>query len=577
MTAEPPAGRDGRRVTQTPGQLRLRELLGEVQDRIAQIVGVRDQMDGLLDAVLAVSSGLELDSTLRRIVRAAADLVDARYGALGVLDDEGSFSQFITTGMDPAEQELIGELPRGHGLLGLLIDLPRPVRLTDLAQHPASAGFPPHHPPMTTFLGVPVRVRDAVFGNLYLTEKAGGAQFTEDDEVVVQALAAAAGVAVDNANLYEETRRRQRWLEATSEVTTQLLAGTDATGALRMIAERALELTEADFTVVALPAGGVLGVEGPAVSGGEPTALVVAACAGAAADRLAGRRIPIDGSTTGAVFRDRVARSVPALGFDLGSGLGLQLGPALVLPLGGADSAGVLLAIRWAGSAAFGEPELRVVSSFADQAALALRLAETQSARRELDVLADRDRIARDLHDHVIQRLFAVGLSLQSTQRRTAQPEVTHRLTESIDQLHEIVNEIRTAIFELHGGTARLRAALHDAITALTQNTEVHPTVRMSGPLDVLPVPLAEHAEAVVREAVSNAVRHSGGRELVVTVSVGDSLAIEVTDDGVGLPTEVARSGLRNLARRATEAGGECTVSRRPAGGTRLFWQAPLP
>jgi signal transduction histidine kinase len=558
------------RVSATLGQLRLRELLGEVQERIEQIVGVRDQMEGLLEAVLAVSNGLELDSTLRRIVRASAELVGARYGALGVLDADGTIDQFITTGIDDAQHKLIGDNPIGRGLLGLLIEQPKPVRLADIAAHPASSGFPPHHPPMRTFLGVPVRVRGDVFGNLYLTEKAGEALFTEDDEVVVQALAAAAGIAVENANLYEESRRRQRWLEATSEVTTQLLAGTDPTEALRMIADRALELTAAHYTVVALP-------EEAPQPGTETRALVVTAGAGVDSDSLIGRQIPVRGSTAGAVFQDRVARSVPNLGYDIGAGLGLDLGPALVLPLGGANTAGVLLAIRRANSPAFAAPHLDVASSFADQAALALRLAENQSARRELDVLADRDRIARDLHDHVIQRLFAVGLSLQSTQRRTVAPDVTRRLTDSIDQLHEIVNEIRTAIFELHGGTARLRAALHDAINQLTTNAALHTTIRMSGPLDVLPGPLAEHTEAVVREAVSNAVRHSGARELTVTVAVGDDLLIEVADDGVGVPEAVSRSGLRNLAQRADEADGTFTIAARPAGGTALRWHAPLP
>ena len=233
---------------------RLRELLTEVQDRVEGIVAeTRDRMDALLDAVIAVSSGLELDNTLRQIVQAAINLVDAKYGALGVLAPDGSLSQFVNVGIDDDTRDLIGPLPTGRGVLGAVIEDDKPLRLEDLSKHPMSVGFPPHHPPMRTFLGVPVRARNETFGRLYLTEKNGGGEFTRDDEVVVQALAGAAGIAVDNARLYEAARRRQRWLEATGEVTAELLAGTDAAEALQLIANRAQELSGADFTLIALP------------------------------------------------------------------------------------------------------------------------------------------------------------------------------------------------------------------------------------------------------------------------------------------------------------------------------------
>ena len=183
----------------------LRELLAEVQDRIESIVsGTRERMDALLDAVVAVSSGLELDSTLRAIVQAAKDLVGAQYGALGVLGEGGMLSRFVHVGIDDDTRQLIGPLPTGHGVLGVVIEDAKPLRLADLSQHPMSVGFPPSHPPMRTFLGVPVRGRGEIFGRLYLTEKANGEEFTADDEVVVQALAGAAGVAIDNARLYEQ-------------------------------------------------------------------------------------------------------------------------------------------------------------------------------------------------------------------------------------------------------------------------------------------------------------------------------------------------------------------------------------
>jgi len=560
-------------MTETLSHLRLRELLGEVQERIEEIAGTRYRMDGLVEALLAVSSGLDLEVTLRQIVQAAINLVDARYGALGVLDSDGMLSQFVTVGIDDAARELIGPLPTGRGVLGVVTTDAKPLRLDDITDHPAWVGFPAHHPPMRTFLGVPLRVRGEVFGRLYLTEKNSGQEFTGDDEVVVAALAGAAGIAIDNARLYQETRSRQRWLEATADITADLLGGTDTTEVLRLIASRATELADAEYALIALPTD-------PDVAPSEITDLVVTVCAGPDADAMIGRKIPAEGSTSGAVAGDHVPRSVPQLAFDVAEGLGVELGPALVVPLrAGESSVGVLFALRTPGAAVFDEQQLQIVSSFADQAALALAQAEVQSTRRELDVLADRDRIARDLHDHVIQRLFAVGLAMQGTQRRAKTPAVAERLDEHLDELHQVVQEIRTAIFDLHGGAPGalgLRSKLHNAITGMTGDATIPTTVRMSGPLDVVSTALAGHAEAVVREAVSNAVRHADATELSITVSVADDLVIDVTDNGIGLPDTVARSGLGNLEQRATEAGGSCRVERVEGGGTRLVWAAPL-
>jgi signal transduction histidine kinase len=559
------------RVGAELSQARLSDLLGEVQQRIQDIVdSTRDRMDALLESVFAVASGLDLEATLRKIVQAAMELADARYGALGVLGADGQLTDFIYLGIDDVTRELIGDLPIGHGVLGVVIEEGKPLRLPDLSQHPTSVGFPPHHPPMSAFLGVPVRARGEVFGRLYLTEKHDGQPFTEDDEAIVQALAGAAGIAVDNARLYEEARRRQVWLEASGEVTAQLLGAGDPTEILRLIANRALELSGVDYAMIVLPDDDA-----------DVTELVVAVSAGLDSASMIGRRIPVAGSTSGAVFVDQVPRVVPSLAFDPAEGLGVQFGPALVLPLGADDHvAGVLLALRTPGSPAFVEHELQVVSSFADQASLALQRAEGQAAARELELLADRDRIARDLHDHVIQRLFAVGLALQGTHRRAKNPAVATRVQDHIDQLHEVIQEIRSAIFDLQATDAasgQLRANLHQIVTELTQDVPLRTTVRMSGALDTVPAGLAEDAEAVLREAVSNAVRHAKAQELVVTISVGEELVIEVADDGVGIPATVARSGLHNLQRRAQGAGGSCTVELLDGGGgTRLVWAAPL-
>ncbi|MTD53418.1 GAF domain-containing protein [Amycolatopsis sp. RM579] len=553
----------------------MRELLGEVQDRVEQLVSARDQMDGLLEAMLAVASGLELDATLRRIVHAAIELVDCRYGALGVLNADGvGLAEFVYEGIDEPMRERIGHLPEGHGLLGLLIDQPKPIRLSNLSQHPASSGFPANHPPMRSFLGVPVLVRQQVFGNLYLTEKAGGQPFTEDDEVVVQALAAAAGIAVENARLYEEARLRQRWQEATSEIRAELLSTARPDQVLDLIAHRTMVLTGADYTLIAQP-------EDPELPAPEVENLVVTVCEGIDPAGLRGKLLPVDESTAGEAFRTALPVLSARLRWDLASDIPEEFGPALVLPLRASSDtvSGVLVAVRRAGAEPFESGQVPLASSFADQAALALQLADDQRRLYQLEVLADRDRIARDLHDHVIQRLFAHGLALQSTRLRTRSPDIQRRLSDAVEDVQNIVAEIRTAIFDLHGGlqgTTQLRKRLHEIIAEVTANSGMQSTIRVSGPLGVVSAPLAEHAEAVVREAVTNAVRHSAAGTLTVTISVNDDLVIDVTDDGQGVPDTVARSGLHNLATRAEEAGGFFRLETPEAGGTKLIWSAPV-
>ncbi|HET8642618.1 MAG TPA: GAF domain-containing sensor histidine kinase [Pseudonocardiaceae bacterium] len=556
--------------------LRLDVLLTEVQGRLSEVTGTRSRLQSLLDAVVAVGSGLELDATLHRIAGAAVKLVDARYGALGVLDEQGRLIGFIYVGLDDAATARIGRPPRGRGLLGTLIEDPRPLRLADLSAHPSSIGLPPGHPPMRSFLGVPIRVRGVVFGNLYLTEKRTGGRFTADDEAVVQALATAAGVAIDNARLFEETRRRQRWLEVTSEITTGLLSGVNPADALPLVARRALELTGADCTLIALPAES------------DPELLIAQVAAGAPgtdAEPVRGLALPLDGSIAGSVYRSRRPRRIADLRSAATPEPLAQLGgfgPALYVPLrAGEHVVGTLVALRRHGGEPFTADQLPVVASFADQAALALELADKQLAQRRLAVLADRDRIARDLHDQVIQRLFSIGLLMQSVQPQL--PEGGRdRLGRALEQLDETISEIRTTIFKLHeppdaepGG---LRSRLLQVVEDLTAGVEITPTVRTSGPLDTLvPREIADHVEAVLREALSNAVRHANAERIVVTVDVGEDLTVEVVDDGIGMPAHVGRSGLRNVEERAAVLGGELRMAKAGEHGTRLLWRVPLP
>lgn len=551
--------------------LRLDELLAELQDRLTEIGKTRDRLQGLLDAVVAVGAGLELAGTLQRIIQTAVELVDARYGALGVLGDVDGLSEFVYVGIDPETRAKMGHLPEGKGLLGHLIEHPVPIRLPDLAEHPSSVGFPPNHPPMRSFLGTPVRVRDEVFGNLYLTEKKGEVEFNEDDVVVLEALAAAAGVAVENARLFEQARRRERWQHASGEVNALLLGGASREEAFDLIARRACEVSGSDTAIILL-------------ADGSGDSLRVVAAAGARGEEMMGRRVPASAPAIAAVITD----GTPTVYTDFAEALGQEadmfgeFGPADAVPFGAVEETGVLLALRSKGGLRFGPEQLPMLASFAAQAALALELADKQRQQRMLDLLADRDRIAGDLHDHVIQRLFASGMSLQAIVGRISDTEARNRVNSVVNQLDETMREIRTSIFDLHTSgeenPTSLRRRMLDLVAEASVNSEMSPAVRISGAVDTLvPRAIAEHALAVLHEGVSNAVRHARATDVVVTVEAGTELIIGVTDNGVGIPENIARSGLLNLERRAAECEGTITVSPNAGGGTRLVWRAPLP
>jgi signal transduction histidine kinase len=574
---------DGRRGTHPPRtttrgatiRQTTTEWSGTDTDALAA-VGVQ-RADRLLRSVIAVADGLDLEATLERIVREAVDLVEARYGALGLLTEDGTaLARFVTVGLDEEARARIGPLPTGRGLLGELIRHPVPLRLDDLTQHPASVGLPPNHPPMGSFLGVPVRVRDRVVGNLYLTDKDGGS-FTLEDEDVTTTLASAAGIAVENARLHArtrqlvaETRLRQRWLEASGEITTTLLAGADPGEALTLVAQRAAEL---------IGASGALITTAPrsAADGDEQPVRVTVAVG--VEDRFpVGTRLPVRGTVLDDVARTATPQIAEELLLRPG---GVGEGRGLAVPMrGGEEMSGVLVVVGvdgWTDTA--GSDGLSILASFADQAALVLRHAESQRARRQLDVVTDRERIAADLHDHVLQRLFALGLGLQAAHARLPESDAARRVDEAVDQIDGIIRDIRTSIFDLHTarGGAELTSRVQAAATEMAADTDLDPVVRVSGDVEDVPEDLAVAVEAVVREGVSNAVRHAEPSQITVTVSADSTLAVEVVDDGIGIPETVARSGLANLATRARAAGGDARVARRPVGsGTRLTWWVPL-
>ena len=569
----PAAGDDGQlRISSPLAGMRLTELLTEVQDRLATVARTQERVQDLLDAFLSVSAGLDLDTTLHQIAEAATGLVDARYGALGVLRPGGGLGAFITVGIDQELADRMGHLPEGKGVLGQLITAPHPLRISDLGAHSSSLGFPEQHPPMRTFLGVPVLVRGEVFGNLYMTEKRDG-EFTAEDEAVLTALAGAAGVAIDNARLYAAGEVRQRWLAAVGDVRSTLLGERSPDAALQLVVDRVRGLTAADSAWL---------LSGPDPDDGSYR---VQAQSGDGLTDIAGSRLdPADTPALQAVVAaGGVARvdlaDLPSTGPDPH----IAWGPTIGVPLHSIDAqAAVVIAARRAGDPPFDESLGPLISEFADQVALALDMATRQRVARQLDVYEDRDRIARDLHDHVIQRLFAAGLSLQAAATRVPDGTVQHHLRQVVAQLDETVRDIRTTIFDLHTADGAdhddsLRRRVLDIVTAAAE-PDLRSTVRMSGAVDSLVTgALATDVEAVVREGVTNAARHSGGRYVTVTLDVRDEVVVEVVDDGRGIDDTVARSGLGNLEQRARARGGTASVQRVPEGGTRLCWHVPLP
>ncbi len=561
-------------------QLRLDELLAELQGRLQAVLATRDRMRGLLEAVVAISSGLDLESTLRLIVETAIELVDATYGALGVIGNGGRLAEFIPVGVTEEEIGQIDHWPEGHGLLGLLIKDPRPLRLAAISGHAESSGFPAGHPPMRSFLGVPVRVRDEVFGNLYLTNKRDGGAFTEDDEAVLLALGAAAGVAVENARLYQAARRSQRWMQASGEVTTALLSGTEPGEVLARITSQARELSDADLAVLALP-------------GEDGRFLTVTYADGDGAPAVRGLALPTGQSLSGRVLETGDAVTSADFAADERAAVSARaamshVGPAVVFPLGAPGSRrGVLTIGRRHGREPFPQAQAAFAASFAAQAGVALELAASRAEAERLSVYEDRDRIARDLHDLVIQRLYATGMSLQGTIPLIGRPEVAARVSRAVDDMDQTIKEIRGAIFALQtrntGSPADPRADIVHLVEEMTATLGFTPSLRLGAGLRTLnSEELTEQVLAVLREALSNMARHAGASRADVTVDVGQDgiLSVLVADDGTGIPAEGRRSGLRNLADRAAKLGGGLRLgpadSAAPRPGTRLEWRVPV-
>jgi len=532
-----------------------------------------DQARRLLDAVVGVASDLSLPDVLRRIVDSATRLAGARYGALGVLDEGGGeLAEFIVTGLDAQAQRAIGDHPRGKGVLGLLIVQPEPVRLPDIRLHPNSYGFPPNHPPMHSFLGVPIRVSGAVFGNLYLAEKVDAPEFTSGDEQVVVALAAAAGVAVEKARLYRDSRRRERWLEAANAITPALLAERGPDEVLERIARQARAVTDGELSVVALPAR-------------DGEGWVVRAASGVDGPRVLRRRI--DGrhpAVAEALKRpETMCHADPAVATAL---VGRGSAATLVVPVAlGSDPLALLVVV---GAGPFLDVDRPAATAFGNQAALALEVARAQDDQRRLALFEERDRIARDLHDSVIQRLFGTGLRMQGLRELVAQPAVERQLGEFVDDLDTTIRDIRRTIFDLRDtpepGPVSLRAQLLQTVRDAARSLHVDPRVTFTGPLDTMvPDEVRDDVLATLREALSNAARHAEAGQVHVEVTVTEPavgewlLELSVRDDGHGIrPGSRPGGGLANMGDRAARWGGRCVVEPNADGGTHVYWSVPL-
>ncbi len=589
----------------TASALDLDDLLAELRARASSALKSQQRLHDLLGAVVAVTTDLELAEVLGRIVESAIALVDARYAALGVLSGDGTYlTEFITRGVSDIERARIGDPPRGLGVLGLLIRHPHPQRIDDIMTHPDSFGFPPNHPPMHSFLGTPIRIRDEVYGNLYLAEKQGAATFTAEDEATLVALAAAAGVAIDNARLFESGRRRQRWADAVADITHLLLEREDEQGALQLLTTRCCEVGAAAYAAVATleeiedTMGLILRavhvadagdrsshstmatvLEGPVWSALRATKQLTVyrgpadpGSVGLAPSGI-GSRNSSDGADEADEVRAEVTRAV---------GLCTQRAdavPIAVLPLAaGPDELGLLVLglAPGTGSGSSARERLGEIAAFAQQSALALLAGRAQRDRTVMALMGDRDRIARDMHDHVIQRLFATGLSLQSASRMAQSQVVRGRIEEAVDDLDVAIREIRSAIFELHQAPqSSARHELDLLVASFAGGIGEPPALHLTGNLDGLtPVQFAD-VTAVISEGLSNIARHAEAMHAWVRVEITHEVSIEIEDDGLGVDPDAGRSGLVNLAQRAEASGGTFTFCRREPSGSVLRWRIP--
>ncbi len=532
-----------------------------------------DRKDVLLEAGLTLASELSLPIVLQRIVDLAAHVTDARYGALGVIGDGGELVEFVTTGISARHRQAIGSLPRGRGILGLLIHEPRPIRIANIGTHAKSVGFPAHHPPMSSFLGAPVQAMGKVFGNIYLTEKRSAPQFSEEDEESLVILATQAGVAIANATLYAESSQRERWLDALRAITTDILAGFDENSLLAAIAEHARNLAGADSATIL-------------TTSSAPGQLVVAAAVGRYAAQVLGQAVPAAKSISGEVMESgrplvTEAAATHRHAYPPIMRLG-RVGPAIFVPLSVRGRAtGTLMVANVIGGRQFDQGTVRLVEAFADQASVAIQYARAQTDLRRLGLMEERERIAKELHDGIIQSLFAVGMNLQGTALMSASPETATRVESAVGELDRVIRDLRNYIFGLRPGILADRQ-LHQALEAISEEVgstaHIPITVEVDGALSAVLSSRSHEIVQLTREALSNITRHAQAKRASVRLTRrGADAILTIEDDGIGFDARGPSSGngLRNMRERVAAIGGTLRITSVNGKGTRLRFTIP--
>jgi signal transduction histidine kinase len=536
------------------------------------------RLRALFEASLAVASELSLDALLKRIVEAAAELTGARYAALGVIDANGSeLEQFITHGIDDDLRAEIGDLPHGRGILGVLIRDAKPLRLHDLGEDPRSVGFPPGHPPMRTFLGVPILLRGVAYGNLYLTEKEGGESFTDEDAELVTLLAGQAAVAVENARLYEASTRWSRQLQSLNEVGNALATETALDKLLDLIVRRLRELLEARVVALALPSGSA--------------ELRFAAVAGA--DELLGTTISRFESKSGAVLDRRRGERIdsviddPEVHQEVSRQLAARTG--MWVPLIGREEAIGVLEIhdKQGPDARFTHDDFRLAEAFASRAAVAVELSQRvarEAVRRVVQAQElERSRLARELHDETGQAFTSILLGLKPLEEalaehpaRAALAELREHVVRALQDVRRLAVELRPAVLDDYG----LVPALERLIDAFSEKSEVRVDFHSALGETRLPSEVETALYRVVQESLTNIVKHADAKQISISLARRESgLAAVIEDDGAGFDQRTVREGgvgLLGMRERLALIDGRLEIESRPGAGTTVVAEVPL-
>ncbi len=547
-----------------PPRLELEETLAELTARAQDVLQAQGRLRALLRANAVVASELNLRIVLRHIVVAARDLVGARYAALGVLGRDGALEDFVHVGMGADEVETIGNPPEEDGILGLLANHPEAIRMADRDAISRTGGFlSVARPPKGGFLAVPVRVRDKAFGNLYLSESDRG-RFTAEDEQLVTSLAATAGVAIENARLYEDSERRRRWQALTTESTHQLFTG-GHDKPLEVVLGLASQAAAGDFA---------------AVVRAEDEHLVVETAVGSLGEQVAGRWHPLDSSVLEPVLsagKSVLVENYTWQGPDA-TDPAARIGSLIAAPLlQNRQVVAAMVVGRHVGRRGFDETDLDQLTGFTGHVGVALELDQSRTDRESLMILRDRERIAADLHDHVIQELFATGMGLQGLAQGIDAPQQRQAILQHVDAIDATIHRIRNTIFQLqlpHQTIATLQEQVLKVVEEERSLLGIPVQVEFTGQVDhAVPGGLAHDLSAVVRAGLSNVAMHARATSVRIRIDLtGGVLTLQLADDGRGMGTATPGAGLANMRLRTARHGGTLEILETPGGGTDLRW-----